>query len=352
MFCVRKRLLTIENDDENVLPNKLKKVKHDHHSTIKSSIYRPSIFNTPSTPANKQFTNSQQQLITPISNNKLMNMTNLQSTPTTIQNLQTSITPLCFNAIPNFNFDTINNNKSITPLTPDNSSIISNFNLNSTLSTTSQQQQQQTIDSFKTPTKQRKTTDCTVLGQLQNSPNSMIIPETPPKSSNNNRQDRKMPSSLRFTKLLNSPSPNLSAINNKSTLHVTATSAATTTIKSSNHKSSNINLLSNSLSSVNLNCKCFGLDQICKLCTKRNECMAPRAGTPGFRAPEVLLKHLCQTSAIDIWSVGVIFASLLTKKYPFFRNTDDLTSLAEIISNICSLTLGFRGSIQLDLGVL
>lgn len=52
----------------------------------------------------------------------------------------------------------------------------------------------------------------------------------------------------------------------------------------------------------------------------------------GFRAPEVLLKHLCQTNAIDIWSVGVIFASLLTKKYPFFRNTDDLTSLAEIIS--------------------
>lgn len=45
-----------------------------------------------------------------------------------------------------------------------------------------------------------------------------------------------------------------------------------------------------------------------------------------------MLKHLCQTSAIDIWSVGVIFASLLTKKYPFFRNTDDLTSLAEIIS--------------------
>jgi len=113
---------------------------------------------------------------------------------------------------------------------------------------------------------------------------------------------------------------------------VTGYTAATikSATKSTHHHSGNISSLSSSMS--NMNCKCFSLDQICRTCTKRNECMAPRAGTPGFRAPEVLLKHLCQTSAIDIWSVGVIFASLLTKKYPFFRNTDDMTSLAEIIS--------------------
>ncbi|RWS02081.1 cell division cycle 7-related protein kinase-like protein [Dinothrombium tinctorium] len=79
-------------------------------------------------------------------------------------------------------------------------------------------------------------------------------------------------------------------------------------------------------------CDCFGNPKVCKLCLKRNDLCAPRAGTPGFRAPEVLLKYLYQTTAIDIWSAGVIFASLLSTRYPFFRNTDDLTSLAEIIT--------------------
>jgi cell division control protein 7 len=57
---------------------------------------------------------------------------------------------------------------------------------------------------------------------------------------------------------------------------------------------------------------------------------APRAGTRGFRAPEVLLKYRNQTTAVDIWSVGVIFLSLLSKRYPFFHSPDDLTSLCEI----------------------
>lgn len=58
---------------------------------------------------------------------------------------------------------------------------------------------------------------------------------------------------------------------------------------------------------------------------------APRAGTRGFRAPEVLLKFIHQTSAIDIWSSGVIFLSILSSRFPFFRNQeDDLMALAEI----------------------
>ncbi|KAI1285074.1 Cell division cycle 7-related protein kinase [Halotydeus destructor] len=81
-----------------------------------------------------------------------------------------------------------------------------------------------------------------------------------------------------------------------------------------------------------LKCNCFGRAQVCKICTKKVEICAPRAGTPGFRAPEVLLKSLEQTTAIDIWSAGVMFASLLSGRYPFFRNNDDLTSLAEIIT--------------------
>lgn len=321
MVCVRKRLLT-DHDDENTFPHRSKKPKHDH-SPIKL-LYRSSVFHTPSTPIDV----FHQQLA---SGGKLMNMTNLQSTPTatgTVHNPlhaslpASTVTPLCFNAIPNFSFDAIS--KQVAPLTPENSSF--NYPLNGGGAQTTAN----VVDQFKTPTKQRPA-NAAVLGQLQNSPNSLIIPETPPKSST--RLDRKPPAVRSFSKMLNSPTKS------SCTATATANSRPATTITSSyhksttgHHKSSNISSLSSSLSSVNLNCKCFGLDQICKICAKRNECMAPRAGTPGFRAPEVLLKHLCQTSAIDIWSSGVIFASLLTKKYPFFRNTDDLTSLAEIIS--------------------
>ena len=59
---------------------------------------------------------------------------------------------------------------------------------------------------------------------------------------------------------------------------------------------------------------------------------APRAGTPGFRAPEVLLKCPYQTTAVDVWSAGVVFLCLLSGRYPFFRATDDLSALAQIIA--------------------
>ncbi|KJE93523.1 CDC7 protein kinase, variant 1 [Capsaspora owczarzaki ATCC 30864] len=56
-----------------------------------------------------------------------------------------------------------------------------------------------------------------------------------------------------------------------------------------------------------------------------------RAGTRGFRAPEILLRHFDQTPAIDIWSVGVILLSILTGKYPFFEALEDTKSLAELM---------------------
>ena len=59
---------------------------------------------------------------------------------------------------------------------------------------------------------------------------------------------------------------------------------------------------------------------------------APRAGTPGFRAPEVLLKCPHQTTAVDMWSAGVILLCILSGRYPFFRAHDDLTAMAQIIS--------------------
>ncbi|GIY89423.1 cell division cycle 7-related protein kinase [Caerostris extrusa] len=77
-------------------------------------------------------------------------------------------------------------------------------------------------------------------------------------------------------------------------------------------------------------CGCFKKAAVCKVCTARETENAPRGGTAGFRAPEVLLKHRQQTIAIDIWSAGVIMLCILSKKYPFFRADDDLTALAEI----------------------
>lgn len=71
---------------------------------------------------------------------------------------------------------------------------------------------------------------------------------------------------------------------------------------------------------------------VCSFCMKRYAQNAPRAGTSGFRAPEVLMKHPHQTTAVDIWSAGVIMLCLLSGRYPFFRCFDDMTALAQIVS--------------------
>ncbi|KAG9002360.1 hypothetical protein FRB94_003976 [Tulasnella sp. JGI-2019a] len=57
---------------------------------------------------------------------------------------------------------------------------------------------------------------------------------------------------------------------------------------------------------------------------------ANRAGTRGFRAPEVLFKCEDQTGALDIWSVGTILLSFLTCKFPIFNANDDIEALMEI----------------------
>ncbi|XP_078075027.1 cell division cycle 7-related protein kinase isoform X2 [Mustelus asterias] len=81
-----------------------------------------------------------------------------------------------------------------------------------------------------------------------------------------------------------------------------------------------------------LTCNCYTTDRICSVCLSRRQQVAPRAGTPGFRAPEVLMKCPHQTSAIDMWSAGVVFLSLLSARYPFFKASDDLTALAQIMA--------------------
>ncbi len=57
---------------------------------------------------------------------------------------------------------------------------------------------------------------------------------------------------------------------------------------------------------------------------------ANRAGTRGFRAPEVLFKCTEQSTKIDIWSAGVILLTILSRRFPFFNSADDVEALIEI----------------------
>ncbi|XP_037132049.1 cell division cycle 7-related protein kinase isoform X4 [Syngnathus acus] len=79
-------------------------------------------------------------------------------------------------------------------------------------------------------------------------------------------------------------------------------------------------------------CNCFQTERVCNICLSRKQQVAPRAGTPGFRAPEILTKCPDQGTAIDMWSAGVIFLSLLSGRYPFFKASDDLVALAQIMT--------------------
>ncbi|KAF2765280.1 kinase-like protein [Teratosphaeria nubilosa] len=57
---------------------------------------------------------------------------------------------------------------------------------------------------------------------------------------------------------------------------------------------------------------------------------ANRAGTRGFRAPEVLLKCTAQMCVIDVWSCGIILLTFLSKRFPFFHSADDIDAFIEL----------------------
>ena len=85
--------------------------------------------------------------------------------------------------------------------------------------------------------------------------------------------------------------------------------------------------------SSSLQCACYGMAHICDRCTgsTRRSLKAARAGTPGFRPPEVLLKCEHQTTAVDVWAAGVVMLCIVSRTYPFFRASDDLVHLGEIV---------------------
>ena len=83
---------------------------------------------------------------------------------------------------------------------------------------------------------------------------------------------------------------------------------------------------------IHLQTCCHDSISVCTTCMSKKIKKVERAGTPGYRAPEVLMGYHNQTNAIDLWSSGVVLLSLLSGHHPFFRETIDLASLAEIIS--------------------
>ncbi|XP_022919751.1 cell division cycle 7-related protein kinase-like isoform X2 [Onthophagus taurus] len=91
--------------------------------------------------------------------------------------------------------------------------------------------------------------------------------------------------------------------------------------------------MKSSLETNQLNqCGCYGKARTCAKCLAKKNLRALRAGTPGFRPPEVLLKSLQQDTGIDIWATGIILLSILSGSCNFFASPDDVTALSEIIT--------------------
>ncbi|KAI1435817.1 kinase-like protein [Xylaria sp. CBS 124048] len=73
---------------------------------------------------------------------------------------------------------------------------------------------------------------------------------------------------------------------------------------------------------------------------------ANRAGTRGFRAPEVLFKCTEQTTKIDVWSAGVILLTILCRRFPFFNSADDIEAMIEIATIFGSKRMKLAGQLH------
>lgn len=88
----------------------------------------------------------------------------------------------------------------------------------------------------------------------------------------------------------------------------------------------------NSKDKLTEECHCYGKAKMCSKCSVRPAIKASRAGTPGYRPPEVLFKYPEQTTAIDIWAAGVILLSILSNTINFFESPNDIVAIAELIT--------------------
>ncbi|KAI9266951.1 kinase-like domain-containing protein [Sporodiniella umbellata] len=65
---------------------------------------------------------------------------------------------------------------------------------------------------------------------------------------------------------------------------------------------------------------------------RRKYISVDRSGTRSFRAPEIYLNSIRQTTAMDIWAVGVILISFLSNLYPYFDPEDSAAGIVELMT--------------------
>ncbi|GAB5575254.1 cell division cycle 7-related protein kinase isoform X1 [Prionailurus iriomotensis] len=90
---------------------------------------------------------------------------------------------------------------------------------------------------------------------------------------------------------------------------------------------------------ASLTCDCYATDKVCSICLSR---YADSIGFGELRPAVVQVRddeslnegtsNRNEKKAIDMWSAGVIFLSLLSGRYPFYKASDDLTALAQIMT--------------------
>ncbi|KAK6026803.1 kinase domain protein, partial [Ostertagia ostertagi] len=86
-------------------------------------------------------------------------------------------------------------------------------------------------------------------------------------------------------------------------------------------------------------CGCTSFADVCDICKELPVKHVNKAGTPGYRAPEILLRFDEQTTEIDIFAAGVTMLSFLLKKHPVFRPANDVEALAQMATFLGSSAL-------------
>jgi cell division control protein 7 len=91
-----------------------------------------------------------------------------------------------------------------------------------------------------------------------------------------------------------------------------------------------------SLNKMSFDDKCYksdcinSSDSVCSFCIAKPAQRVSRSGSPGFRAPEILIKSHRQDGMIDVWAAGICLLSTLARRYPFFPRADDFDALIQI----------------------
>ncbi|CBY31296.1 unnamed protein product [Oikopleura dioica] len=91
-----------------------------------------------------------------------------------------------------------------------------------------------------------------------------------------------------------------------------------------------------STNKISFDDKCFksdcinSADSVCIFCIAKPAQRVSRSGSPGFRAPEILIKSHRQDGMIDVWAAGICLLSTLARRYPFFPRADDFDALIQI----------------------